>query len=728
MSLPTAASSISSWLGVWSRPPDRPAQAALALAVALFAVAAVPGGPRWLVSRTDLRSLTDLKRRRRFLAVASFVAAFLSLGYIAFYLRGGPRAQEASTYWLQGRALSHGLLAWTVPEPSASFRARDLLFRGPDRLSGSFAPGYPLLLAVGFLVGAPMLIGPLLAAALTVATWLLAHEVASDVGSTGAEPEAIARAAAGFSMASAALRYYTADALPHGAAALAMAVAIACGLRGRRTLDPRLFGFSGFALGMLAAMRPSSALAVAILVTVLAGWPTVGRTPEGSGRHLTDGGVRCVAWTFVAALPGLVLLLAANRTATGHAFVTPRSAYAAVVGRDDHFDVLVLGGSLLRRAREHLVDIANFEPLALLTIVPLVAVATRRRAALVAVVIAAEVAWRWAVHLGATPSMYSHSLVVVVPLEHALMAVGLGLLFPRSFAPAVVVVLALALAGFAVHSSYAHEAVATSDLGHPSFEPDVAREANVNSGLLFFDDDRGYKLAFDPGVGASHGIEAVRLRGDDHDRLLYDSLGHPPAHRYVMSETGPSVALWMPPNGGSSTWRFEAESDWPPLSLEGGSTQAVSVENGCASGGRVLRLSPYKSEAEASLAIELPIPGGPGGATMGIWRVSPRVLQHGSGGKGVLILTTPPATQTPMKARTQSSGAPDPPLAEWEWTDAPNPQDSRPMPITKCIDLPPHSVELGSGLSSARLILRATGGSVALDKTTLWLEGEALHR
>jgi len=645
------------------------------------------------------------------------VAAFLSLGYIAFYLRGGPRAQEASTYWLQGRALSHGLLAWTVPEPSASFRARDLLFRGPDRLSGSFPPGYPLLLAVGFLVGAPMLIGPLLAAALTVATWLLAHEVASDVGSAGAEPEAIARAAAGFSIASSALRYYTADALPHGAAALAMAVAIACGLRGRRTPDPRLFGFSGFALGMLAAMRPSSALAVAVVVTLLAASPKqgLGRMPEGSSRH---GTIRRVAWTWVAALPGLVLLLAANRAATGHAFVSPRSAYAAVIGREDHPDVLVLGGWLLLHAREHLVDVANFEPLALLAIVPFVAVATRRRAALVAVVIAAEVVARWAVHLGATHSMYSHSLVVVVPLEHALMAVGIGLLFPRSFAPAVVVVLALALAGFAVHSSYAHEAVAASDLGHPSFEPDVAREANVTSGLLFFDDDRGYELAFDPGVGASHGIEAVRLRGDDHDRLLYDSLGHPPAHRYVMAETGSSVPLWMPPNGGSPTWRFEAESDWPPLSLEGGSTQAVSSENACASGGRVLRLSPYKGEAEASLAIELPIPHEPGGAANGIWRVGPRVLQQGSGGKGVLILTTPATTQT------QTSGAPDSPLAEWDWTDAANPHDS----LTRCVDLPPRAVELGSGLPSARLILRAKGGSVALDKTTLWLEGEALHR
>src|ERR1019366_10738750 len=98
----------------------------------------------------------DMTRRRRFLVVTSFIAAFLSLGYIALYLRGGPRAAEAATYWLQGRAMAHGQLAWTVSEPSASFRARDLLFPAPDHVSGIFPPGYPVLLAPAFLVGAPM--------------------------------------------------------------------------------------------------------------------------------------------------------------------------------------------------------------------------------------------------------------------------------------------------------------------------------------------------------------------------------------------------------------------------------------------------------------------------------------------------------------------------------------------------------------------------------------------
>ncbi len=153
---PAVASAAAEWIGTWSRPADRPAQVAFFVGVALLAVAFTPGGPTWLASFMELATFADLGKRRRFLVLGSFAAAFLSLGYIAFYLRGGPRAPEAATYWLQGRAMSHGFLAWPCPEPSASFRTGGLIFRPPDRLSGTLPPGFPLLLAPAFLVGAPM--------------------------------------------------------------------------------------------------------------------------------------------------------------------------------------------------------------------------------------------------------------------------------------------------------------------------------------------------------------------------------------------------------------------------------------------------------------------------------------------------------------------------------------------------------------------------------------------
>jgi hypothetical protein len=692
------------WLGTWSRPPDRPAQAALALAAALLTLALVPRGTRWLASIVDLSSIADLRRWRRFLTVASFAAAFLSLGYIAFYLRGGPRAPEASTYWLQGRALSHGALSWAIPDPTASFVARDLVFRPPDRLSGVFPPGYPLLLAMGFLVGAPMLVGPLLAAALVVATWLLAHEVVADADAGDAcwrdkeRKEAIARTAVGLSVVSAALRYHTADALPHGATALAVATSLACALRARRTHDVRLFGAAGLAIGFLIASVPVSALSVGVIVAALA-WGAPGRHHPGfAGARSKPETVRSLAWTCAAALPGVLLLLAANRAATGHVLASPAAAYAAAAGAVSRPVAAPLALSALRCAREHLVDIANLEPLALLALVPVVGSGRLRGAVLTALVVAGQIAARALVRFDAAHAGAGAGLLVgVVPLEHVLIAVGVARLSPRAFAPASVATLALALAGFAVHASHAHEARAASDLGRPRFEPDVPREANITHGLLFFDDDTGYELAHDPGVGASHGIEAARMRGDDHDRLLYDSLGHPPTHHYVIAATSASVPVWTPPNAGSDTWTFEAENDWPIVAQVGGGSEAVDVDEPCASNGRVLRVTPAmgRLEAEASMTLALPLPQAPAPGEKRMWIVTPRVLERANGGNGVIALVVEPG---------------QPPLAEWSWTDS--------SALPTCVDLPARAVELGGQHTHARLVVRAQGGPVEVDKTT----------
>jgi hypothetical protein len=677
------AVSIATWIGAWSRPHERPAQGALVIAAVLFAVAFVPRGPRLLAMLIDISSVTDMKRRRRFLTVASFAAAFLSLGYIAFYLRGGPRAAEASTYWLQGRALSHGALSWRIGEPTASFRARDLFFAAPDRLSGIFAPGYPLLLAAGFLVGAPMLVGPLLAAALVVVTWLLAHEVIADERNSApteksVPAEAIARSAAGFSIVSAALRYHTADALPHGGIAVALTASLACALRARRAGDHRFFGAAGLALGFLVASRPLSALSVGVIVAALA---------AGASRRAP-----AYAWTCAGLVPGVLLLLAANHAATGNVLVSPADAYPRAVGN---------ARWMLQCAREHLMNIANLEPLALLAVIALVGPA-RRRATVLALVIAGQIATQAVV--GLEPANLGRGaplLVGIIPLEQVLIACGIARLFRRGFAPATIATYAAALAGFALHASREHDALAKGDIGRPRFEPDVVRETNVTHGLLFFDDDTGYELAHDPGTSASHGIEAVRMRGDDHDRLLYDALGHPPVHHYVASAAGASVLGWTPPNVGSETWRFEAESDWPPVAegrrflaaaqRQGGGVEAIAAPSPCASGGRVLHIPDG-----ATATLELPVPAGTAPDGKRLWRITPRVLTEEPGGNGRLTLM---------------AGSGQEPLAEWSWRSGAN--------ASMCMDLPPRTVELGGERARAWLILSAQGGAVMLDKTTV---------
>ena len=179
MTLPQKAAVL---FGTWSRPPDLPAKLALGLA-ALIAIAALFGRGRSLLFGHDDGTLEEQHTdRRRFLAIFGLAAALFSIAYISIYLRGGPRIVDATTYFLQGRALAHGDLAWTPLEPSASFRGRFLLYReaGLDApsLGGIFPPGYPLLLAFGFMLGAPMIAGPLLAIGIVVATYQLARALA----------------------------------------------------------------------------------------------------------------------------------------------------------------------------------------------------------------------------------------------------------------------------------------------------------------------------------------------------------------------------------------------------------------------------------------------------------------------------------------------------------------------------------------------------------------------
>lgn len=173
---------------------DPAAWAALALALAALLIA-VTKRPAALFERADTRLLVPG------LALA---AGALSAGYVAYYLRGGPRIVDASYYYLEGRALARGWFSFPVPEPLAAFHGRFLLSEPVSgRLGVLFPPGYPAALALAFRLHSPLLLGPTLACALVPATYFLAREL-------GAERRA-ACVAAGLSVVSAALRYHTAD-------------------------------------------------------------------------------------------------------------------------------------------------------------------------------------------------------------------------------------------------------------------------------------------------------------------------------------------------------------------------------------------------------------------------------------------------------------------------------------------------------------------------------------
>ena len=73
------------------------------------------------------------------------------------------RIVDATTYFLQARAFAESGFTFPVPEPSASFRGRFLLWDEARGASGLFPPGWPIVLSLGFRLGAPMVVGPALA-------------------------------------------------------------------------------------------------------------------------------------------------------------------------------------------------------------------------------------------------------------------------------------------------------------------------------------------------------------------------------------------------------------------------------------------------------------------------------------------------------------------------------------------------------------------------------------
>jgi hypothetical protein len=412
---------------------------------------------------------------------------------------------------------------------------------------------------------------------------------------------------------------------------------------------------------------------------------------------------RALAWMFGATLPGLALLLAANHAAVGHAFASPTAYYVSRFGPATPASGAKAMMTLLRRVRANLADVANFEPIALLPLL-LLRRDLRQRAGLGALLAASVVGLQalLAAPMGAgegtSPDVGANALVDVLPVEHALVALTLALAVPpRWLGSVTAATVGFALAGFALHTSHQHARMAAEGLGRPHYEPDVAREAGATHGLLFFDDDEGYELAHDPGATPSHDLLAARIRGDDHDRLLYDLLGRPATHKHVSAHTGHSVLPWSP--GGGDAWRFEAEADFPPAAISDpavGRSAVIDALGTCASDAHALAIVPTGSAA-ASMTIELPVPRGSSPAPPRTWVVTPRTFQRGGPGAGELVLVASPG---------------GPALAQWSWTDA-----AQTAPA--CPDLAAKPVELGGEIQRAWLIVTARAGAVALDRTTL---------
>jgi hypothetical protein len=520
-----------------------------------------------LLAVPQLRARLSRGSLTSFVAVAAGLAALLSGAYVALYLRGGPRIIDATTYFLQGRAMSEGLLSWPDQEPSQSFVGRFLVrdtLGGGDHVAGIFPPGYPLLLALGFLLGAPMIVGPLLAIAATYATSFVTDAALPDE-LPACERDATIRLAVALSVVCAALRYHTADTMSHGLAACLLATAVGAALRfGRRGAlgDAAMLGAS---LGFLACTRPVSALALVPIAAVAAA-PRVGAAAAGV--------------SLASASPFIALFVAHQRAATGALGASSQALYYAqsdhpagcfgygfgpsIGCRFEHGDfvdrylpsgygLVEAVGTTARRVSLHAGDALNAAPLGVVLAVALVLAARRsRELRLTALAVPAlVVAYAPFYFDGNVPGAGARFFADALPVEHALVA---WLVVQRAAASKVrhggPLAVGLALVGFALFTHVDHEQLRDREGGRPMFEPALLEAASVRGGLVLVDTDHAFALGFDPRSRAQRdSVEIARLRGDALDTFLWEARGRPAtfAYRFDVATGEASLSPYVPP-------------------------------------------------------------------------------------------------------------------------------------------------------------------------------------
>jgi hypothetical protein len=665
---------------------------------------------QWLALAAAVAVLLFVRRarprasHRAMVAVAALAAAALSAAYIAVYLRGGPRIIDATSYWLEGRAMSEGLLSFPAGEPVHSVLGRFLVLHGAGegaRAAVIFPPGYPAVLALGFLAGAPMAVGPLLAGGIVVATY---HLGAISGG------RSCGWLAALLSVLCAALRYHTADTMAHGLAALCFATSLALAFAAEDRLAaglPRAFPIAvaaGFALGWLAATRPVSSLALAAVLAAAFAFSHAAPLPAR---------LRLAAAVALGTLPGLALLLAHQHAATGAWGVSSQKLYYAVsdgppgcfdyrfgagigcVGEHGDFvrahllsgfGAIEAAGTTLRRLKMHLVDAANLEPLALLVPIGAIAGWSGGRLRLVALGVLAQIAAYVPFYFdGNYPGGGARLYADVLPLEHVLAAFAVVHLAARAPRPRLWehAAPALALFGFAVRAGFDHAALRDRDGGRPMFEPERLATAGVSRGLVFVDTDHGFDLGFDP---RAEGLEVLRYHGDALDRFAWEERGGPPAFRYRFE---PGVAAVTPlAFDPAAPLAIDGASLWPALEQQRGWALPEYASGTCASAARwlVLSAAPFASGATARLAL-------PAAALAGR-SLTPRVgLSSGLDGELTLLAGGQPIRVWKLPSSSPSSA-----------------------PGLNCLTLAP--APLPSPLHRLELLLQrgSAGGLLALDR------------
>jgi len=238
---------------------------ALVVGTLLHLVLGPKRGLAWLRS---LGGLLDRPGSAVFALLMGLLAGGLTLAFSLGALNGAPALLDSASQLLHARYLAEGALAGPAL-PALEFWDFQYMLETPEGWVSQYPPGHILLLSLGFRLGAPWLVGPLLLGATVAVSCLLAEEIF--------EERVTARFGGLLVATSPFLIGLAGSYMNHVTAALGGTLALYAALR---TLRGH-WGWSvvvGSAIGLTVVTRPLFGLMMAALAT--AGTPLLARAPD----------------------------------------------------------------------------------------------------------------------------------------------------------------------------------------------------------------------------------------------------------------------------------------------------------------------------------------------------------------------------------------------------------------------------------------------------------------
>ncbi|HUX88851.1 MAG TPA: glycosyltransferase family 39 protein [Chloroflexota bacterium] len=245
------------------------------------------------------------------LAAAAVVGAGLAAGlYVAaVVLQGMPHVQDSVAYLFQAKTYALGRL-W-VPVPAHSeFFTHEFIVMHDGRWFGKYPPGWPMLLAIGVLAGAPWVVSPICGALALLVVYRIGREVYHPwVGVLAA----ILGLAAPFWL------FLSGSMMSHASGLLFSLLFIWGFWRTSRSDKPVWPGLlAGLALGVGVLIRPYTVLMIAIPFALYAAISLIPKPIPALRRYLP---------IVVGAAPFVVAFCAYNAYFTGHLFYPPQQLW-----------------------------------------------------------------------------------------------------------------------------------------------------------------------------------------------------------------------------------------------------------------------------------------------------------------------------------------------------------------------------------------------------------------